>query len=245
MKRRWVRLMTLILGGAIAVLAFTPPGMELPPLQSAPPPVPVQSPGSSNQSPPASVTSPSLTPTGPSDFPKIPVVSPKPQAIPLPASSAAPFPLQPSPYQDPGGRFRVGILQGYSVSPLAGSVLIESPSGGLAYTVVAQAQPMNNPISPQFQTEGDIDLLANAATAVFQRGEGFQPGPARLEAGGGIVMDWTGTLTIGGQSQPVGGVILVRSSLRSILIALIAATQAGGAQVPAATAALATSLEIL
>lgn len=237
--------MTLILGGAIAVLAFTRSGTELPPLQSAPPPVAVQSPGSLNQAPSAPVTSPSLAPIGPSDFPQIPVVSPRPQATALPASSAAPLPLQPSPYQDPGGRFRVGILQGYSVSPLAGSVLIESPNGDLAYTVVAQAQPMNNPIGPQLQTEGDIDLLANAATAVFQRGEAFQPGPARLEAGGGIVLDWTGTLTIGGQSQPVGGVILVRPSLRSILIALIAATQTGGTQVPAATAAIATSLEIL
>ena len=245
MKRRWIRLISLILGSAIAVFAFTLPGSDLSPLRSAPSPVLAQSPQPSSQSPLSPVTSPSVAPIGPSDFPKIPVVSPSLQATALPASSATPLPLQPLPYQDPGGRFRVGILQGYSVSPLAGSVLIESPSGGLAYTVVAQAQPMNNPIGPRLQTEGDIDLLANAATAVFQRGEGFQPGPARLEAGGGIVMDWTGTLTIGGQSQPVGGVILVRPSPRSILIALIAATQTGGNQVSAATAAIATSLEIL
>ncbi len=237
--------MTLILGGAIAVFAFTLPGTELPPLRSAPVSVLAQSPDTSSQSSPAPVISPALVPIKPSDIPEIPVFSSSPRNTALPAASAAPLPLQPLPYQDPGGRFRVGILQGYNVSPLAGSVLIESPNGGLAYTVVAQAQPLNNPIGLRLDPGGDIDLLATATTAVFQRGEGFQPGPPRLEAGGGIVMDWTGTLTIGGLSQPVGGVILVRPSPRSILMALIAATQIGGNQVPAATAAIATSLEIL
>jgi hypothetical protein len=137
------------------------------------------------------------------------------------------------------------VLQGYKVSPLAGSVLIESPDGRLGYTVVAQAQPLNEPIGIRFQSENELDLLSKAAIAVFQRGEGFQPGPPRPEAGGGIVMDWTGTLTIGGQAQPIGGVILVRPNIRSILMTLIAATQAGANQVPGATAAIANSLEAL
>jgi hypothetical protein len=137
------------------------------------------------------------------------------------------------------------VLQGYKVSPLAGSVLIEAPDGRLAYTVVAQAQPVNAAIGIRFQSESDIDLLAQAAITVFQRGEDFQPGPPRPEVGGGIVMDWTGSLTIGGQSQPVGGVILVRPNFRSILMTLIAATQTGSNQVPGATTAIANSLEAL
>jgi len=198
---------------------------------------------------PGVAQSPSPSPTplvspAPPPLPQVPVdASTRPQPPAMPASTAAPLPTQ-GVYQDPSGRFRVGLLQGYRVSPLAGTVLIEAMDGSLAYTVVAQAQPTSAPIGVR-SDYSETETLAKIATTVFHRGEGFQPGPPRSEAGGGIVMDWTGSLTIGGQSQPVSGVVLVRPSNQSILLMLLAATQRGTAQLPGATAALASSLKAL
>ncbi|MDX2232373.1 MAG: hypothetical protein NW220_22265 [Leptolyngbyaceae cyanobacterium bins.349] len=192
---------------------------------------------------PLSPASPAPSP-GPTVFPAVPVT---PSALPTPpappASTAPPAELG-STYADPSGRFKVGVLKNYKVSPLAGSVLIESPDGTVAYTVVAQSQPLGNPIGiiPGYD---NTESLAKIATTVFQRGEGFQPALARSESGGGAVMDWTGALTIGGISQPMRGVILVRPTLQNILLLLIAATQTGEAQVPGALSALAKSLEPL
>lgn len=121
---------------------------------------------------------------------------------------------------------------------------MEAPSGNLAYTVVAQSQPIGSPIglTPSFL---NTDTLAQVALTVFQRGEGFQPGPIQAEAGGGAVMNWTGSLTIGGQTQPVGGVILVRPTSKNILLLLISATAAGNNQVQGALSALANTLQSL
>jgi hypothetical protein len=125
---------------------------------------------------------------------------------------------------------------------MAGSVLIESPDGHLAYSVLAQVQPPN-PVGGKAST--DSEGLARIATTLLQRGEGFQPGLPQPEAGGGITLNWTGTLTIGGNVQPVGGTILVRPFPKQILLLLITATQTGGEQVPGAVAALANSLQAL
>lgn len=169
--------------------------------------------------------------------------SPSPTPLPAPPVSAAPPTALASTYRDPAGRFQVGVLPEYRVSPLAGSVLIEAPDGQLAYTVVAQTQPISSPLGLVPGT--DNDALARVATTLFQRGEGFQPGLPRPEAGGGVVLDWTGNLTIAGQTQPVGGLVLVRPSARQILLLLVAATQAGADRLPGAVSALAGSLEAL
>lgn len=192
---------------------------------SPPPPTPAPVPNQTNI--PAVPVSPSLLPPLPS----------------APASTAAPLPLGGS-YQDPAGHFKVGVLKDFKVSPLAGSVLIESQDGNLAYAVVTQSQPVGTPIGLSAGYDNS-ESLAKVARAVFQRGEGFQPGPPRSESGGGAVMDWTGILTIAGTSQPVRGVILVRSSARDILLLIITATQAGTNQIPGALAALAGSLQSL
>ncbi len=238
MKRnRWIGWW---LGGiAIAVVAIVTHsgGLEIGRMAQAQTPRPIAAP---------MPVSPGTRPSAatPAPFPPVPIApSASPPPVAPPASSAPPAALG-SPYTDPNGRFKVGVLKNYKVSPLAGSVLIESPDGALAYTVVPQSQPLGNPIGlvPGYDnSEG----LAKIATTVFQRGEGFQPAPARLEAGGGAVMDWTGALTIGGNPQSVRGVILVRPTNQYILLLLIAATQSGEAQVPSALAALATSLEPL
>jgi hypothetical protein len=120
---------------------------------------------------------------------------------------------------------------------------MESADGALAYTVVVQSQPAGTPIGviPGF----DIDTVAKVATEVFQRGEEFQPGEPRPEPNGGVVIDWTGKLTIAGNAQPISGTILVRASTKRIVLLLIAATQVGRDRVPATLNALANSLQIL
>ncbi len=188
-------------------------------------------------------TQPSVNPTdSPSPFPVVSPGSP-PRPLAPPASTAPPSPLQGT-YRDPAGRFQVGLLPGFKATPLAGSVLVEAPDGQLAYSIVVQAQPATAPIGLRPEVD-EAEALARVATTVFQRGEGFQPGFPRSEAGGGIVMDWTGSLTIAGQTQPVGGTILVRPTVKSILLLLVAATQTGSGQVASATAALANSLQAL
>ena len=200
--------------------------------------------GSSVFAQPAPSPAPQPTPEA-ATIPKIPVsISPTPPALPSapPASTASPLPIATT-YQDPAGQFKVGVLQGFSVNPLAGSVLVESRDGSLAYTVVVQAQPTGTPIGLGAGIASDG--LAKVATTVFQKGERFQPGFAQPEAGGGVVMNWTGSLTIAGKAQPIGGIVLVRPSTQHILLLLIAATEAGSAQVPGAVSALANSLQSL
>lgn len=226
---------------AIALIAISSHALW-PALSSAQSPAPRSTPAPAPAASPKAPAAPTPPNPSASPFPPVPVppsLQPNPPAP--PASTAAPAKLG-STYTDLNGRFKVGVLQNYKVSSLSGSVLIESPDGNVAYTVVPQSQPLGNPIG-LIAGYDNSESLAKIATTVFQRGEGFQPAPARLEAGGGAVMDWTGALTIGGNSQPVRGVILVRPSTQYLLLLLIAATQAGEAQVPSALSALAASLE--
>lgn len=215
-----------------------PPAPAIPGAPTSVPTVPTFPPGTPSPLPATPGTTPPAT--SPNALPVPPAPPPAP-----PVSTAPPLPLAPGNagmYFDPAGRFRIGVLQGYKVSPLAGTVLIESPDGSLAYSVVVQSQPLDNPIGlvPSFLT---TDALAQVAGTVFQRGEDFQPGTAQPEAGGGAVINWTGNLTIAGKSQPVGGVILVRPSPKNILLLVISATETGSNQVPGALSALATTLQ--
>lgn len=266
MKRTW----TVALGGLSAIvivltgfMAHWPASRLLAPTEvavaqtSAPAPrttstvtpaPPVTSAPQPRSSPPPGATSP--TQTTPAPVPNqtnIPAVPVSPSLLPPPpsgpASTAAPLPLGGT-YEDPAGRFKVGVLKDFKVSPLAGSVLIESQDGNLAYAVVTQSQPLGASIGLSAGYDNS-ESLAKVARAVFQRGEGFQPGVPRSESGGGALMDWTGTLTIAGTSQPVGGAILVRPSARNILLLIITATQAGAKQLPGALSALANSLQAL
>jgi hypothetical protein len=177
-------------------------------------------------------------PTNPS-LPVAPLVVPSPPVS--PASIAPPLPVS-GEYKDPEGRFKVGILQNYKVSPLAGSVLIESPDGSLAYTVLVRSQGQ---LALQNGTATFVnDALAKIAQTAFQQGEGFQPGQWQAIPGG-IKLDWTGSLTIAGKSQPIGGTILVRQLPTDVAMILIAATQSAAGQVPGAISALVDSLQTL
>lgn len=199
-------------------------------------PIPTASPSASPS--PATIPSlPTVSPIAPT--PVVPRTSQAP--IVAPASTAPPLPVS-GEYKDSEGRFKIAILKDFNVSPLAGSVLIESRDGSLAYTVLVRSQSQ---LALQNGTGTFVnDALAKVAQTAFQQGEGFQTAPWQAIPGG-IKLDWTGNLTIAGKSQPVGGAILVRQLPTDVAMILIAATQAAAVQVPGAVSALVDSLQPL
>lgn len=244
MKRKWLIgwfAFAIVVFTAVSTIAQTPSPSPTGEIGVPVAPIPVDPSLPANR-PPLPTTSPSPSPTAsprvsPTTAPVIPVTPTV--SAPLPAAPTAP-PLPVSgDYNDPNNRFIVGILQGYKVSPLAGTVLIEAPDGNLAYSVLAQPQS-------QLGITGGIvpnEALVIAAQNAFRQGEGFQTGEVR-SIPGGVQIDWTGNLTIGGQAQPVGGVILARQANNSVLLVLIAATNAGGERVLGAASALSNSLRV-
>ncbi|NET36681.1 MAG: hypothetical protein F6K19_32415 [Cyanothece sp. SIO1E1] len=194
-------------------------------------------------------TDTSATPAAPpaADAVAPPPPAPKPLASPppevAPTAEIATLPLS-GDYLDPQARFQVGILDGYTTSSAANSPLFEAADGNLAYTVVVVPVIPDQPLIPVSDA-----ALAQAAQDVFQRGEGFQATGFQLDPEGGIQISWTGSLTIGGKSQPMQGQILARQSLkasnRNIFLLLVATTESGQEQVPAAIATLGNSLQLL
>jgi len=176
-------------------------------------------------------------------IPTVPLapISPVPVVPIVPASIAPPLPVS-GDYKDPNGRFKVAILKDYAVSPLAGSMLIESKDGSLAYTVLVRSQ---GELALQNGNATFInDALAKIAQTAFQQGEGFQVGQWQAIPNG-IKLDWTGSLTIAGKSQPVSGIILVRQLPKDVAMILIAATETATGRVPGVISALVDSLQPL
>ena len=176
-----------------------------------------------------------------------PTPSVTPSALPTPVSplmpsliipnTAPPLPIA-GKHTDPAKRFEIGLLQGYQVTPLGDSVLIESPDGRLAYTVLSQTAGQLGLLSGSVT----LDNLAQIARNALQRGEGFQS-EAPQSIVNGIQMNWTGQLTIGGKTQPVKGIIMAKPGNNSVLLLTIAATEVGAADLPGAIAALGESLQ--
>lgn len=242
MKRNLVGIATIVLVMLSAVIALaqspspSPSGAVGVPVA----PIPVDPSLPANRPPiPTTSPSPTVTPTAQPSVPAIPVSPTSPSLQPsLPAASTAPpLPINGT-YRDPNGRYQIGILQDYKVSPIAGAVLIEAGDGNLAYTVLTQPQAQLGVAAGAIPN----DALVRAAQNAFRQGEGFQTGEVR-SIPGGVQIDWTGTLTIAGRTQPVGGVILSRQVKDSVLLVLIAATEAGGDRVLGATSALLNSLQ--
>ncbi len=225
----------------------SPAAVEVAPLPGSATSIPPTSPTPSvpfTPKPGASpVASPTAKPTGsPTGSPTPPVVNgtPVPISIPTPlpllplAPSAPPLPTA-GEYQDSAGQFRVATLKGYRVTPIAGAMMAEAPDGSLAYTVISQ--PLNTTNS------FNDDYLVEVARSAFGRGEGFQMG-LKQPVPGGLKMDWTGSLTIGGRTQPMNGVILIKTGgVNRALLLLIAATEAGADKVPGAVSALSDGLQ--
>jgi hypothetical protein len=204
-----------------------------PPTPSPSPSIPINPTAAPTASPTVSPTTLPTLPIAPlpggiptQTLPLVPPVAPRPVADPLPTAGE---------FVDPRGHFRVAILQDYRVSPIGDAVLIESPKGSLAYTALAQ------PATAGFLTP---DTLAEMAKNAFQRGEGFQTGSTQAIPGG-IQLDWSGNLTIGGNTQPVNGIIIAKPTGTQVLMLLIAATESGAEKVPNAAAALIDSLQAM
>jgi hypothetical protein len=208
-------------------------------------PIPVD-PSLPNPRPPIPSPSVSPSPAKPSPTPSgVPTVAPIPVSPNLPsvqlpaAPKVPPLPVG-GEYKDPGGQFKVGILKDFKVSPLAGSVLIESTDGNLAYTVLVQPQTQLGVAGGVLSNDALVKVVQNA----FKQGEGFATGDIQLIAGG-LQIDWTGNLTIAGQTQSVGGVVLSRQVRNGVLLLLIAATEAGGDRVLSAASALVDGFQSL
>ncbi len=151
-------------------------------------------------------------------------------------TSAHSLRLNQEPYKDLTKRFQVGILEGYNVSTIGGLPLIEAPDGNLAYTVLVEQRATDRPLSNPSLAQIPIEL--------FRRGEGFQTGNFQPVAGG-VYLPWRGNLTLGGQTQPVSGVILARQLGKNVVVMLICATESAQGDVKDAIALLANTLKPL
>jgi hypothetical protein len=207
---------------------------------AAPTPGPKPNPTSEAEATTAPKSTPTATPT-----PK-PEVSPDPGVPVAPATttntslekiSPSTLPLSGEPYKDPQGQFEVGILENYNVSAIADAPLMESPDGNMAYSVVVKPKITNEQFSNQ--------ALAQMAVNQFQQGEGFQPDELKVLADGEILIPWTGTVTIGRNSQPISGSILVRQNSEKILMLLLSSTENASEDISSAIATLSNSLKSL
>ncbi len=203
--------------------------------------------GSQTNSTPPSSPSPQSSPSPPSS----------PASTPAPSLSeeqleASPVQLTEEPYQDPGGRFTVGVLaeylpteneaetadrgplQPYKIGTSAGIPLIESPDGNLAYTVIVQPLATDRTLSNE--------ELAEIAIEEFKRGEGFSPDEFRPVASGDVLVPWTGIFN---NQTPMQGTILVRQRDRTVYLLLISATDVAASKLEPAIALLFETLEPL
>ena len=160
------------------------------------------------------------------------------QGNPPPPTLAPALPMVSGQYQDPQGRFQVGIFDGYQVSTVADAPLLQAPDGSLAYTVAV------SPLPPDRAALSEAELVA-IAEQTFRHGEGFLLGPPQPIAGNGVQISWTGRLTQGNAPpQPIAGQIYARQRGESIFLLLVAATDAAQAQVSDAIAALGSTLTV-
>jgi hypothetical protein len=122
-------------------------------------------------------------------------------------------------------------------TPLGDSVLLEKPNGSLAYTVLA-------PAIAQLGAQDGVtnENLVQIAKNAVQKGEGFQV-TGQSEASGGMLLDWTGSLTIAGKNQPMMGKIFAKPTSDHVLLLILAATESGQSELDGAIAALIDSLQ--
>lgn len=227
-------------------IAQAPPPVKTVPIVPSPTAIPTPAPtiteGVSIDPIPGSRTDPPKPPTAtPSTVPSI---VPTPIALP---SLILPVEVEPLPiagaHKDAAGRFEIGLVKGYQVSPLGDSILVEAPDGRLAYTVIAQSAAQLGFLNGVALTP---ENLAQVVRNTLGRGEGFQA-EIQQSIKDGIQMNWSGTLTIGGKLQPVKGVVIAKPAptTNSIVILTIAATDSGTLDLPRAIGALGMSLQTI
>jgi hypothetical protein len=140
--------------------------------------------------------------------------------------------------EDPQGRFQIGIFDGYTVSQVGSSPLLQAPDGSLAYTVAIA------PLASGPQPAAEADLIG-AAQQTFGHGEGFTTGDVQAIPGGGIRINWTGRLSQGGSPpQPISGKIFARQRGSEAFLLMVAATSDREAQVSDAIVTLGSTLAV-
>ncbi|WP_052050831.1 hypothetical protein [Leptolyngbya sp. KIOST-1] len=151
-----------------------------------------------------------------------------------PPTLAPALPMVSGSFEDPQGRFQIGILEGYSVSTVGGNPLFQAADGSLAYTVAVA--PVAGAPSPEA-------AVVAAAQSTFGNGEGFVAGDVQPIAGGGVRINWTGRLSQGAAPpQPISGKIFARQREAQVFLLLVAATSQAEAQVSDAINALGSTL---
>ena len=159
-----------------------------------------------------------------------------PEAAPVPDSG--PALVISGTYEDPQGKFQVGILDGYTVSSAAGSALFQLGDGSLAYSVIWVPLNSDSPLP-------DIGMV-DIAQETLGRGEGFQTQTFSTVPGGGLQIAWTGRLSQGTvPPQSVSGRILVKQQGAEAYVLVVAALEDDSAQVPAIVSTLMETLVIL
>lgn len=199
--------------------------------------------------PAASPEAPAPAPS-PAASPEAPVPLPNPEAVPPepPAPPVATLPLSSAPYTDPGQRFQVGILQGYSPNTVAGVPLFESPqvelpedreiaAGAVAYTVAVRPRATDAPLN--------AGALGQVAIDTFRNGENFEVGAVEPLGTDAAQTPWRGTLTTGSKTEPMQGVIIARQIPGRVLILIVAATEAGADQIQPVAQTLAPTLQAM
>lgn len=160
------------------------------------------------------------------------------QNAPPPALAPA-LPMIAGNFDDPQGRFQIGIFEGYQVSRAGNAPLIQDPDGSLAYTVAIAPLPSGAAMA----TEAD---LVQVTQQTFGQGEGFTTGDVQAIPGGGIRINWTGRLSQGAAPpQPIAGKVFARQRDGSAFLLMVAATAAREeAQVSDAIVTLGSTLTV-
>lgn len=149
-----------------------------------------------------------------------------------------PAPTVVAPYEDPQGKFQVGILDGYVATAAAGSPVFYADDGSIAYSVVRVPLESESPLS-------DLGLV-EIAQRTLGKGEGFQTQTFNPTADGGLEIAWTGRFSQGaGAPQLVSGSIVVRQQGADAYVLAVAALPDAVNQVPSVLNVLAGTLEIL
>ncbi|MFO8038337.1 MAG: hypothetical protein R6U67_02695 [Sodalinema sp.] len=134
-------------------------------------------------------------------------------------------------YEEPG-QFQVGVLEGYRTSINAGVVVIESPTGELAYTVQVQQRANPRPLGDEELVQIAIDRL--------ERGEGFRLGRVRVIDTGVVIVDWTGTLG----AIELSGRVFLRQVASEVLMLVVSATEENAAQLDPVLSLLSNTLQL-
>ncbi|MBE9158159.1 hypothetical protein IQ265_15175 [Nodosilinea sp. LEGE 06152] len=153
-----------------------------------------------------------------------------------PPALAPALPMVSGSFEDPQGRFQIGILDGYSVSTVGATPLFQAADGSLAYTVA---------VAPLLANSSPEAAMVAAAESTFGAGEGFVAGDVQPIAGGGVRVNWSGRLSQGAAPpQPITGKIFARQRDAQVFLLMVAATSAGEAQVADAINALGSTLTV-